>query len=962
VRNNLARKNLKRFASIIMLTIILLPYQNYASGFDATNGSDASRSVSPNPSPVPVPGPGPVPITARIIEYKAGDVVQPVPDKVIYDANDPTNVHVGPNPVYKYDPNNYQPWGYSIVYTSSPRKAPQQVAGAHPGEYPGVDLLKGASEVARINSGFEETDLEIKDDKGNITVIYNCTTNSVQNCAAQEGRVSPDGTKIAYSLGISDALTTDYAGAPYISNLISAQIYIYNIATKTNTVIPNQGANVVNRMPDWLSNTELVYVSDAANKYPLKDQWNCHLGVYPAGYKNSEGTDLSGQPRGYSNGGCISQTYGHKATQIYKMKIDGTGQTNLTPHEYMAIRPTVLKYAKDSSGNRIPRIVYSSWQNAEDKGFYQGSAGPGTVNNLWWLMSIDTNGGDQMSVIGAHHSGYINKNYEASFNGTQVDQLMAVRAVGEDIHGRIYFTNYYRGNHFGLGNPYRMTVKDFHVEGCTTQKCYDHSFSSEEAIGSGQYIPEDLFSVAPFGVGSDNTQNKDRLGRATGKLGFAAGLRSGRMLATYGQGWCYIGLDNEVSLTSGPNIIADFLGGQPVCDRQIVELLVDRVNDPFDPSQMKIIAGDPAKHEWDAQEIPLAATPTPAVTPALTGNTCFLEVVDMKKSELTPEHGHEWRQQDLASQVGVQGNAVGANIPNFYANNVRSLALYGVALWDIPSGDPKFSHPNQTTLNYHGFKDKWLLGAAPMDPVDGSIKVQVPCNQPLQMSGLDAEGTVIAHDTTLHSLRPGETRTCKGCHEGHSVEVDALYIKYFPGKSTKDLFATTNAAKLAANAIPFLNGLATDAAKRVTWPEVAVIISSPNRCAGCHGGFQNDALLWSRVAADQEQLDFLTAPNPFQKKLTLSGYFLPRPYFSRLVARHPRWSPLYWGCVNKRNDGYTNASFNDEITTDPYDNNDIDFHEPAGGHLAAVRAVGKEPTAAECKKIAEWIQLGAPNK
>ena len=899
---------------IVLLSFSLASCGGNNQAADRTMPFDSESNLTTNPDPDPDPSeelsPNSPPTAVPYPPETVGNGRVPGPDPIIGSIGP----HIGPNP-----PANAS---YSIVYTSSPRS----------GGYPGVDLLKNASDVSFINGGFEETDLEIKEPDGTIIIIKKCTPplppmiDDGEICAAQEGRVSPDGTKIVYSLGIGNALESYVTGAPFIQSLTSAHLYIYDIATNQSTKIPKQGVNVINRMPDWLSNTQLVYSSDAGNKYPVKDQWNCHQGVFPAGHTDAEGTSNAGMPRGYNNGECISQSYAYgranKSMQIWKMNIDGSGQTNLTPHEYMAIRPTVLKHPRN-----LGRIVYSSLQTAEDKAYYQGSGGPGTTENLWWLMSIDGNGADQTSLIGAHRSsgrGSINKNNPHPWQ-TGVDDYMAVRSVAEDTLGRLYFTNYYRGNHFGLGNVYRFTVQDFHIEGCSSLNCYDDHLYESDLPGTAQYLPEDLFSVAPFGEGSDNTQNKDSLGRAMGKLGYMALLSNGHMLATWGQGWCYNQLEVDVAFTSAV-AISEFLGGEPVCDRQIVEVLVDRVIDPFDPQQLKIIAGDPNKHEWDAQEIPssTAVKVIPPVTPEIVGNGCYLEVVDMRKAELTPAPWTESWAESVGHLVGVQGNAVKASDPTFHAAHIDGLAVYGVELWDVPSNDPQFTSPQ--SINYHGFKDKWLMGVTRMKS-DGSVKMQVPCNQPFQMSGLDAAGTVIAHDTTLHSLRENETRTCYGCHEGHSVEQRSTYTE-----SPAELFAYTQ----SANTSPPLS----DNKIKVSF-ETDVMPILANRCSNCHVGFESDSLLWSRVAADQEQLDFL---GEFPRQIGANNTFmLPRPYFSRLVARHPRWSPLYWGCINKRNDGYENGSLPD----------DIDFH-PVTGHASGA-------TVAECKTIADWIQLGAPN-
>jgi hypothetical protein len=796
---------------------------------------------------------------------------------------------------------------YAFVYTSSPRVPGENGKGI----YPGQDLYKKASDVAFINGGFEETDLELRTLEGKILNVgkHFCTQNTAVVCSAQEGRVSPDGKKIAYSLSYGVKGSNDLV----MQSLTYGHLWIYDIASDTSVEIPNQGPTVINRMPDWIDNNTLVYSSNAQNKYTTKDQWNCHQGVYPVGHPKA------GQKRAYNGGSCISQTFMYKNMQIWKMSLDGTNQVNLTPHEIMAIRPTVLRHPKNKG-----RIIFSSWQVAEDKAYYQGSAGPGTITNMWWLMSIDSNGGDQTSIVGAHHSGYINKEFTGV--GQKIDQLVAVRSVGEDNLGRIYFTNYYRANHFGLGSPYRITVDDHHVEGCSTQNCYTRTMTPSDKAGSGQFIPKDMMNVAPFGVGLDNMQNRDSQGRSMGKLGYMSRLTDTpdgkhRMLATWGHGWCYIGLDVDatVPVFNDPVKLEAFLGGQPVCDRQIVELSVDQVTDPFDVNQMKLISGQVHKHEWDAQEIAPYEIVPPA--PPLTGDKCYLQVVDMRKAELYPLK-KEWWLQTMASHVGVQSNAVNSEDPSFHAANIKSLAIYGVELWDVMYPNAKFT----STINYSGFMDKWLIDIMPME-ADGSVKVQVPCDTPIQMSGMDANGTIIAHDTTLHSLRKGESRTCYGCHEGHSMEKRRAYAK-----SAEELFAET---------LAFPKTPALKTAKQKVSFETQIKPILANRCSTCHAGFQSDSLTWSRVAADQEQLDF---PWMTKTKTPNGNYALGRPYFSGLVARHPRWSPLYWGCTNVRSDGFVNSTREQ----------DVDFKEPVGGHKSGA-------TAAECGLIASWIQLGAPN-
>lgn len=56
-----------------------------------------------------------------------------------------------------------------------------------------------------------------------------------------------------------------------------------------------------------------------------------------------------------------------------------------------------------------------------------------------------------------------------------------------------------------------------------------------------------------------------------------------------------------------------------------------------------------------------------------------------------------------------------------------------------------------------------ILGYAPIEP-DGSFRIKVPADTPLGVVALDAEGRAIQVHTNWLQVRPGETRTCNGCH------------------------------------------------------------------------------------------------------------------------------------------------------------------------------------------------------
>jgi Tol biopolymer transport system component len=61
------------------------------------------------------------------------------------------------------------------------------------------------------------------------------------------------------------------------------------------------------------------------------------------------------------------------------------------------------------------------------------------------------------------------------------------------------------------------------------------------------------------------------------------------------------------------------------------------------------------------------------------------------------------------------------------------------------------------------FEQQKILGYAPVEP-DGSFKLHVPADTPLALSIVDAKGRAIQTHLNWIQVRPGERRTCDGCH------------------------------------------------------------------------------------------------------------------------------------------------------------------------------------------------------
>jgi hypothetical protein len=755
----------------------------------------------------------------------------------------------------------------AIVYTRQP------MATTPIPSYGNAANWQHASDVGRINAGIAEADVVIDDLMGNVKVIHNCTT-SPEICVAQEARVSPDGTKIAYSVGYGSSLSPlGSTGLADIPEITSAQIFIYDIAKDTSTPIPNHPAGAIDRQPEWLDNDTLLMSSNRQNVWPFRATRSEH----------EDPTRCANPPY------CVAQEYPYgnngKSMQIWRMKVDGTQAVNLTPHEQMALSPLVM-----TNGD----ILFSCWQANENKPH-------GTVKNHYWLCRTDGNGADETSLLNGHTSGPIQTTTllanNLQFPGEGYTLLKAVRSVAEIFKGKLAVTNYYRGNHTGsmgivVGFNYHP-----HVEG-----------SSANA-----YTPNSLHALTPYGTDQDMMVRLDGEGRPMGKDGYAAPWPGSQtdFILTHARGSCY-------EQTQPSQTVEPWLHGEPTCQKAIYRVKVPVATDPFDPKQMQQISKSGPWQAYDGHVIaPYSAfygQDLPAKPAPLTDDRCYLQSANARMAELQPARPYDWI-ATLPQQCSVQGCAVNTENPSFYANTVDRLRILLPAPFDFSYLGNQARYVE--TRNTWGYKSIQLWGERRLE-TDGSVKMEVPCETPLLMAGADATGMSLAHDSMLHSLRKGETRTCAGCHFGHSYQTTQP-------TAAVDLFATTLAAKT--------DGAPTLIQRTITWRnDVADIVA--RRCASCHMP-ANTAYTYSAWVWDDKQIDF---PGMKQQP-TASGTQLVRPYTSKYVAKFARDSLMYWKCLGSRQDGRTDAQYA----------NDIDF---GAAHNSGA-------TAQECRTIGQWIDSGA---
>jgi len=76
---------------------------------------------------------------------------------------------------------------------------------------------------------------------------------------------------------------------------------------------------------------------------------------------------------------------------------------------------------------------------------------------------------------------------------------------------------------------------------------------------------------------------------------------------------------------------------------------------------------------------------------------------------------------------------------------------------------PTQSGISRATIGETDFEMQQILGYVPIEP-DGSFKVEVPADIPLGLTVVDSVGRGFQTHTSWIQVRPGEIRTCHGCH------------------------------------------------------------------------------------------------------------------------------------------------------------------------------------------------------
>lgn len=550
--------------------------------------------------------------------------------------------------------------------------------------------------------------------------------------------------------------------------------------------------------------------------------------------------------------------------QLYISDADGSNAVNITPHEVAtAMHPYVLQ-----SG----RVAYSSQWLSHNLA-YGGTNGsinwPTTLDNMWSIMDMDLRGGDMTALLGAHRNNF------AADNG-RTKNMKALHFLGQRNNGDICTANYYRANNLGLGDVFCWEPEPVGVEGALPD-----------------FLPRTLYNVADWSKSNDEPSFKDG-DLYMGKIGYPEGLPNNQLLLTVGRGFC-------TNVSGSVQSFQERVAGQPDkrgCD---VGLYATTQIPSKSMSDLTLIVDDENWHEFGARVVTERQVAIPLVSNTSDG-TCQLASSDAASAETRPSRLYAFNKNYKTSANN------GGEIDGLYEGELAAIRFWEVVpnLSDKRTFDNSIGNPLR------------LLGDVPLLE-DNSFKVTLPCDTPYIMAGIDELGRVIKRDQVPQSLRPGEERTCTGCHQ-HSREGRTYEESMASQLPPLELLMSRPVPNYEADIKPILKA----------------------RCQSCHS---NDYV--PLMDYDQLVWDFFQQALPEEKRVQVRqsdnvrrAYGLQRPYTSKFVNNmFARESLLYWKAANERTDGRTDNTYDD----------DIDF---GLDHPTSI-------TGEELNILAEWLDSGA---
>ncbi len=833
----------------------------------------------------------------------------------------------------------------------------------------GLDVYDVLPDVSHLLGDFTgPCDLVYRDEAGSERVLYDCSSGSTDEagCAAMDPAVSFDARTVAFTVFrgpleharesiVPRVIDPRAADAPYqyvtlpsrLLRSTEAQLYLVDVATGALTALPHT-PDTYDTAPAFLPNGRLAFTSSRdGNRATL---------VFGAG------TSRLGM-------------------RIWTMDLDGRNVDLASQHSTgVDEHPFVL---------RDGRVAFTSWQVFGGLPFRHTNGSPGgftTLDNLFHIYTQRPDGAEVFAFYGQHAGDH------TPVTETHVTHN-AAHFLTQTSDGYVWFADYYRANNNGLGD----------VIGVLPEPAGQEGFGPEEITAYGDmFAPRHMRRAALWATNGDNMSRAmvdpelrvptyaDPLPFA-GKVGHPAALPENGLMVAWGKGACGTVAGNDVfralgreapPLTSGSgsgtamNVITSLELDTPGCDVGVYRLTSIPSMDPRD---LEVVVDSRAWHEFQARPVvPYAAihgVERPDVIersdlatshPLLEVGTPFglLGAASMIDRETHPHGG-------ITFQGEHQFHNQGTDTIDYTDADLCGLRILGI----MPNrGDHNSVHREIADVTGERVR---ILGEIPVrnrdasgrelldeaGNVDTSFLVRMPANMPYMMQGIDCDGRTLNTDQTWQSLRPGEMKTCGGCHV-HSRASLTTFDRTFAATSAYAI------PRLGEGTVPLFAGRSEDGSVRVREVDADGLEVSyqrdvmpifERRCASCHGGSEPAAgLALDRPGIDQESRSTWyclvsdrsqTCVPPERQHDTGIGsgsHTFRRPQLTRYVrAFNSLASLLYWKAAGRRTDGRADDTFADSDTPE---RRDVDFG-PA--HTT-------DATPEELGLLSRWIDLGCP--
>jgi hypothetical protein len=834
----------------------------------------------------------------------------------------------------------------------------------------GLDIYDVLPDVTNFLGGFAAPcDLVLREASGAERVLYDCSTSSTDesSCAAMDPAVSFDGATVAFTVfrgalargsenvhprvldpAATNADMVSVARPNRYLRTAGAQLHIVDVATGVVTALPTvDGA--IDAGPAFLPDGRLAFTST----------------------REESMTTLVWRSTGTGRG-----------TRIWTMDLDGRNADIASHHSLSHEQhPFVLEDG---------RVAYSSWQIFGGLPFRHTNGSIGgftTLGNLFHIYTQAPDGAHNFAFYGQHSGDHGPSTFGADHK--------AAHFLTQTSDGRVWFTDYYRGNNNGLGV----------LVGVMPEPAGQEGIGPDEATRLADlYAPRDAVRFARWASSADamsaampappllHPSYADPLPFA-GKTGHPAALPDGGLMLVWGKGGCGTVTTNDIfgalgrtapPHTSGSgqgtamNLITSLAMDTPGCDTGIYRATVIP---SAHPSDLEMIVDAEEWHEI----MPRAVVPYAAIHGVERPMT--IERADRATSRAELEVGTPFGLLGAASILDRETHPYGgihfAGEHQFHLQGTDTIDyddddLCGVRILAVLPNRGRNTHEEIRSpagervaiLGEIAVRNRDGSGAPRMDPSgspDTSFLVRFPANVPYLMQGIDCEGRTLNTDQTWQSLRPGEMKTCGGCH----VHSRASRIEFPDSFAASDAYVVPT---LGEGEVPLLAGASATgevATRRVPGYGLQVDFVRDvmpifeRRCASCHGGSAPAAsLALDRPGVAGASADGATPASTFYCLVADGSQScvpaaqrhptgpdgrtaLRRPQLTRYVrAFNALGSLLYWKAAGRRTDGLTDDTY---TAASPEPDRDIDF---GAAHTTEI-------TPEELGMLSRWIDLGS---